>query len=136
MKFIAFYITFIIVKFIFGNYCPKETPIYKNGQCKLTYCTKQQFQNGDCIIKNDIIKTQWLTNIIDIGTENSKFINFANYSNGTMILEASNNPGSSDRFFFGLNSDGSYLFEENGSHQIILTAQYQTGNDLNKRFYC
>ena len=52
-----------------------------------------------------------------------------------MILEASNNPGSSDRFFFGLNSDGSYLFEENGSHQIILTAQYQTGNDLNKRFY-
>ena len=135
MKFIAFYITFIIVKFIFGNYCPKETPIYKNGQCKLTYCTKQQFQNGDCIIKNDIIKTQWLTNIIDIGTENSKFINFANYSNGTLILEASNNPGSSDRFFFGLNSDGSYLFEENGSHQIILTAQYQTGNDLNKRFY-
>ena len=134
MKFIAFYITFI-AKLILVSNCPNETPIYENDQCKLMYCTKDQYQSGDCIIKNEIVKTQWLTNIIEIGTENSKFINFANYSNGTMILEVSNKPGSCDRFFFGLNPDGSYLFEENGSHQIILTAQNQEGNNLNKRFY-
>ena len=134
MKFITFFFIFM-VKLILGSKCPKENPIFNNGECKTIYCTKNQFQNGECSIENEIIKTQWLTNIIEIGEENSRFINFANYSNGTLILEVSTFFGNSKRYFFGLNKDGSYLFDENGSHQIYLKVPDQEGNGLNKRYY-
>ena len=86
-------------------------------------------------INSNIKETQNLTNIIKIGEENSRFINFANFSNGTMVLEVSSEPGNSKRYFFGLNPDGSYLFEEDGAHQICLTASGQSGNSYNQRNY-
>ena len=99
------------------------------------FCSETQFKNEECIINNDIIKTQWLTNIIWIGEKNSRFINFANYSNGDMVIETSSNPGNNKRFFFGLKADGNYLFEEEGNHQLILNVKDSNGNDINKRQY-
>ena len=115
---------------IFCSDCDISTPILVGAECKSTYCTEAQFKSGDCQIKNEIIKTQWLTNIISIGEENSRFINFANFSNGTMIIEVSSDPGNAKRIFFGLNPDGSYLFEEE-NNQFIMT----TSNNNNKRNY-
>jgi len=115
---------------IFCSDCDRSTPILIGTECKSTYCTKEQFQSGDCQIKNEIIKTQWLTNIISIGEENSRFINFANFSNGTMIIEVSSDPGDTKRTFFGLNPDGSYLFNEE-NNQFTMTAS----SSNNKRQY-
>ena len=51
-----------------NNQCDKETPIRKiDNNCYITYCTESEFQNGDCIIDNPIIKTQWLNKLIYLG---------------------------------------------------------------------
>ena len=49
-----------------------------------------------------IIRTQELTSIITISDKDFKYINFANYSNGDMIIEITSNPGSPKRMFYGL----------------------------------
>lgn len=68
----------IILIFIFiflikkaKSQCSKEEPIQTINGCENIYCTESQFQNGECIISNSIIKRQWLNNII-------KFENFEN----------------------------------------------------------
>ena len=42
------------------NTCPKDKPILKNGICTLEYCSEREYENKNCIISNDIIKTQWI----------------------------------------------------------------------------
>ena len=119
MKEIILYLIFII-KVVLGEECQRDKPIYKENECQLTYCTKEQFKNGICKINNSIINKQWLTHIIMIGEPNYRFLNFANFSNGTMIIEVSPDKDElNKRIFFGLNADGSYLFKDNvGNHQI------------------
>ena len=72
-----------------------------------------------------------ITNEIWIGENHYRFINFANFSDGTMIVEVSSELGNKNRIFFGLKPDGNYLFDKNdkGLYEITLTA----GN--NKRQY-
>ena len=65
-----------------------------------------------------IIKTQWLTNIIQIGDLNFRYINFASYSNGDMIVETTAFPASPARMFFGLQSNGHPFFEGNNHFSI------------------
>ena len=130
MKKTDVYIIFII-KLIFCNECDINTPILINDECQSSYCIEEQFENGFCKINNEIIKTQWLTNIIWIGEENSRFINFANFSNGTMIIEVSSDSISNKRIFFGLQPNGSYLFGKENIHQFTMTAS----NSNNKRHY-
>ena len=132
-KLILFFSLFI--NFILNQECDRYNPIKKDNSCILTYCTDEEFSDGTCEISNEIIKTQWLTNIIWIGEENSRFINFADYSNGDMIIETTSDPGNNKRIFFGLNSNGSYLFNEDESHQLILTAENQDENNGNYHKY-
>ena len=66
-----------------------------------------------------------------IGEENSRFINFANFSNGTMIIEVSSDSENNKKTFFGLNSDGSYLFKNEKTHQFTMT----TSSINSKRHY-
>ena len=132
----VFYICFLfILKLAFNLECDRSAPIFQNGFCRLIFCSEAQFHNGECIISNELIKTQWLTNIIWIGEKNSRFINFANYSNGDMVVETSPAPGSNKRFFYGLKADGNYLFEEDGNHQLIMNVKDLDKNDINKRQY-
>ena len=92
------------------TYCPRETPILISDECKLQYCSKQEFESGYCKIKNDIIKTQWLNNIIAIGDYKYRYINFASYSNGDMVVETTTYPGTTGRKFYGIKSNGRPLF--------------------------
>jgi len=130
MKGFTLYFIFLFGK-IFCSECDRSTPILIGTECQSTFCTEEQFKIGYCQINNDIKKTQWLTNIIMIGEENSRFINFANFSNGTMIIEVSSDPGDNKRIFFGLNPDGSYLFQNDDTHQYTMTAS----SNNNKRHY-
>lgn len=87
------FIILIIVNTIINEECDRTEPILlKNGSCVLQFCTKEQFKNEECIINNQIIKTQLITNIIWVGEDDFRYINFANYSNGDMILETSSCP--------------------------------------------
>ena len=45
--------------------CLKERPIkYNNGECQIRKCSQEEFENGSCIISNEIVKIQWINNII------------------------------------------------------------------------
>ena len=61
-----------------------------------------------------IVKNNRITNIIWIGDINFRYINFANFSNGDMIIETTSCPGSSKRMFYGLKQNGEYFFNKNG----------------------
>ena len=54
------------------------------------------------------------TNIIYIGDKNFRYINFADYSNGDMIIETTSFPESTKRLFYGLKQNGEYLFIKDG----------------------
>ena len=54
------------------------------------------------------------TNIICIGDKNFRYINFADYSNGDMIIETTSFPESTKRLFYGLKQNGEYLFIKEG----------------------
>ena len=82
----------------------------------------------DCVrneiteISEEIKNMQKLSSIIQIGDENARYINFANFSNGTMIIEVSYFPLNNKRTFFGLNADGTYFFEKEVDHQYTIYA--------------
>ena len=78
---------FIFLILEINNYCDKKNPIRKNNNCYSTYCTEIEFQNGDCIIDNPIIKTQWLNKFIYLGN---------NIINILTVIEMPNN----NIFFF------------------------------------
>ena len=97
--------------------CPVNTPILISGQCKLKYCSKAEFDSKYCKINNTIIKTQWLNNIIQIGGLTYRYINFASYSNGDMVIETTCYPGKPKRYFYGLKKNGRPFFYNKNSQE-------------------
>ena len=97
--FIIIYFQIIIVKSID---CPRNAPILSPEGCKMQYCSKNQFDSGNYIINNTIIKTQWLNNIIKIGGLKYRYVNIASYSNGDMVIETTCYEGEPKRYFYGL----------------------------------
>ena len=57
---IFIYTLLFLIPKINNQECPENTPIQTSGSCQSIYCNEDEFQNGDCIINNSIIKTQWL----------------------------------------------------------------------------
>ena len=95
--------------------CDQSNPIYKDSQCQLTYCTQEQLDQGECIIANDIIKTQWLTNIIKVGL-GYLYVSITGNSEGLILLASKYNgdkvPENNDRQFFGIRKDGRGFFKD------------------------
>ena len=75
---------------------------------------------------NNLTKSQIITNIIWIGDEGFSYENFANYSNGDIIVETTSNL-SPKRIFYGLKNNGEYFFNKNG----ISTPFYSINSGLN-----
>ena len=103
-------LTFLIIE-INNQECNKAWPIYTNGSCQSTHCNENEFQNGDCIINNSIIKTQWL----------NKLFLFYHVTNIINAIEMPNNDifiiGSECRpekiYLYGLKSSGEVYFNDN-----------------------
>ena len=133
-------LNFLIITLFFSllitpikNECNRTNPILlSNGSCALSYCSDEDYENKTCIISNEIIKTQWLSNIIKIGDKDFRYVNFASYSNGSMIVETTAHPGNKYRYFFGLKSNGLPFFD-NSNHYSI-EANDQPGNEDRYRF--
>ena len=120
---------FIQLICLINTYCNYSHPIKVNNECYLTYCTKEEYLLNSCIIDNPIIKDQWLTNIIKIGTNTSRYINFATTDNGDMIVETSTYPGSSERIFYGLKSNGrGFLYDPQTKKEFYFCLFYPNNN--------
>lgn len=114
------------------NLCDKETPILlNNGTCVLIPCLLNQSSLGECTINNDIIKTQWLNNIIIIGNAQSTYITFVEYSNKDLVILVEDDAGSVYRFFYGLKQNGRPLFTDSNNdetpYKLVTTANGNNG---------
>ena len=98
------------------------------------YCTEEQFKNEECKIDNEIIKIQWLNNIICIGEKSFRFINFGLYSNGDIILEITSSPGSKKRIFYGLKQNGRIFFSNYNSYNFTMEVKNQITLDENRKY--
>ena len=98
-----------------GLTCDKTQPILKENTCGSFYCTEEEYISTTCKINNDIIKTQWLTNIIEISDINNRYVHPFLTSNNDLIIQTTSTLGTGDRKFYGLTKEGRYYFtDENG----------------------
>ena len=84
--------------------CDKTIPILKNNQCVSTYCTKEEFDTGECIINEPITKTKWLNSIITFENTNGD-IYLAINSDRSKFIFGTTLSNNEDRIYFGLMSD-------------------------------
>ena len=120
---LIFQILFIINKKNFTrSICQKEKPILKDNICQAIYCSEEEFNNNDCKIDNDIIKTQWLNNFIVFNEYNYRFINIVINKDGDLILETSPEElggKSGKRLFFRLKKNGNFFFKNENNEEVM-----------------
>ena len=111
-------ILFQLIQIIFNECQNRDNPfrLLLTNECT-SKCTEAQIKSGDCILDNDIIKTQWLNNIILIKEEKLKYTNFFLNSNGDLIYATHPFPCYSKRIFFGLKKNGRYYFENEDNEE-------------------
>ena len=87
-------------------------PIIKDNTCITGGCTQEEFNNNTCIVANDIIKEQWLNNIIVFTAAGSYYVSLATTGDGDLIC-ISNAYEKTKKYFYGLKSNGRPYFKEN-----------------------
>ena len=113
LKFQVYLIFIFFIPLIKGQNCPKDQPIYKDGNCILTNCKPNDSIAGGCVIANEIIKTQWLNYRHTLGEKNCRYFSVARSFQNELIFESSyegNNLLAKKRFFYGYNEGGRELF--------------------------
>ena len=117
---------FIFVHYSFGEEeCEKSRPIKKNNNCYLIYCTKTEFDQGICEISNSIVKTQWLTNIIKVGGDNFRLINFALSSKNDLIMHTRKQGDSTRMYIYGIKSTWEPYFNLEGQPTSVIALTVQ-----------
>ena len=112
------FIFFQIIKTIISE-CNKTNPILTENGCELKYCTSEQFTSKQCQINNTIIKTQWLNNIIILGTNSYSYVDIVITSTNDLIIETSTYPSTGERIFYGIKNNGRPYFINNQYYKIF-----------------
>ena len=116
------YFVLYLIMFLYNIYfcynCDITHPIKKNGECISGGCTSEEFENNICSIENDIIKTQWITNIIKYSEDWTSYSTMSITPDNNLLCISSyyNMPENSPRtnkFFYGLKSNGRDYFINN-----------------------
>ena len=79
----------IIIPSISLSECDYYTPIKRKGSedCIEGNCTPEEFENNICTIENQIVKTQWINNIIYIeDSVDFRYVDISTSQNGNLIL--------------------------------------------------
>jgi len=118
-----------------NNQCDKETPIRKkiDNNCYNTYCTENEFQNGDCIIDNPIIKTQWLNKLFYLGDNIINILTVIEMPNNNIFfLSSSWDTDSDDFYIYRLESSGEINYNENNNNfkKILMSSFTENGQKL------
>ena len=67
--------------------------------------------------KESINKAQKITRIINIGDLNYRYMDFASYSNGDMVVETTSFPQERRRMFYGLKTNGRPFFKDKSNNK-------------------
>ena len=120
---------FIFLILEINNQCDKENPIRKNNNCQHIYCSEIEFQNGDCIIDNPIIKTQWLNKLIYLGDNIINMLTIIEMPNNNIYFLSSKWEANTDYFYiYRLESSGEINYNENNNNfKKILISSFTVG---------
>ena len=122
MIFKVYLILTFFISLIKGQSCPKDLPIFKDGHCSLTYCTYDNYNDGTCVMANEIIKTQWLKYRHTLGEKNCRYFSIDRSFKNDLIFESSyegNDLLAKRRFFYGYNEGGRELFYDKSKEKDI-----------------
>ena len=113
IQIILFELFFLKIVLCTSDECQRDSPIKTGSGCELKYCSKEQFKNEECKISNPIIKIQWLNDIILVGEKDFRYVSMMITSNKDLVFATSSCPTSSNRIYYGINSEGNPLFGNN-----------------------
>ena len=100
-----FILPLIIVKSRSIECDDRNTPFLKEGIC-CSSCTSNELKEGQCEIKNKIIKIQWMSNIIIIRDDGFRYSSIATSENNYLYFSTSSYPPSTVRIFYILDNEG------------------------------
>ena len=134
------YIDILIYIIIFKNIndslseCDRNSPILKDEECQLIYCSEDDFSSGVCSINNTIIKKQWLNDIKIFNDSKLRYCSLTINSKNDMIAEFSQEEADGIRVFYGLKQNGDFYFknEINESISTKIIKMENCGNDPNR----
>lgn len=86
--------------------------------------------NNGCIIENEILKTQWINNIIYLSEEGYPYINLVTSKNDDLIIVISSFPASNIRLFYGLTNEGRGYFTKDNKESTNYTMEINNPNTL------
>ena len=123
-------IIFILILLIKAIYvvlseCDRNHPLLKNGKCVST-CSNEELNNKICTINNEIIKTQWLNNIIYCGDKNFLYINVITSKDNNLYCLMSSYPDNKTRIGYFLDNEGYGLFNKTEPKKYI---RYENESD-------
>ena len=107
--------------------CPKNNPFRKGGNC-IPKCSKEEISSKTCEISNEIIKTQWLNNIIYFGERNYRYVNIETSENQNLLALVSSYPKNNYRLFYGITKEGNGYFKKNDKETQFYKMEI---NDIN-----
>ena len=106
------YISLIAIKSVLND-CPKSTPLLYNDTCVLRFCRKNSYEQGICVVANEIVKIQWVTSVIFIDMPKA-IVFFQKYQNGDLILELLPYKSNYIRKFYELKQNEEMLLVKDG----------------------
>ena len=106
-----------LIKKSFNSICNSTSaPFLKDNTC-ITFCSKEELNSKECVIDHEIVKIQYISNLIIIGSKDYRYINIASDESNNMVIQTSKFEGSGDRLFYGLKNNGRFLFM-NGENEF------------------
>ena len=94
----------------------------ENSDCSNGYCELYEYESGICTIENDIIKTQWFTNIIQFTDEGYRYTLITTTENGDLIVSSNRDSEPFTlKYYYGLKRNGRPYFSINGDESPITT---------------
>ena len=121
-----------LIKQSFNLICDSKTiPFLKDNSC-ISFCSKEELNSKKCVISNEIVKIQYLSNLIIIGSKDYRYINIVSNESNDMVIQTSKFEGTGDRLFYGLKNNGRFLFM-NGENEYPYLSYIITGEATEKQ---
>ena len=124
-----------IIIFLKIFYCSNmiECPFEKNEIC-VDSCTNNEITAGTCTIKNEIIKNQWLNNIIYFAPAGYRFINIAVTETNNLYSITSGNFASNERYLYILNREGNGFYDMGNGNKNPFTKSTIVDSEIKGRY--